>query len=104
MLLQLPRSSGQEAALDKYLEELEDPKSPHYHHRLSAHEFGERYGLAQQDLTRITDWLQSHGFAVNLVYRNHILVDFLGRLAKCVKHSTPGFTISKSMARRILPT
>lgn len=49
MMLQLRRSPEQERALEKYLDELEDPHSPNYHHWLTAQEFGERYGLAEQD-------------------------------------------------------
>jgi subtilase family serine protease len=75
--LQLRRSPEQEQALEKYLDELEDPKSPNYHRWLSAKQFGERYGLAEQDLAKITGWLQSHGFTVNLVYPNNV-IDFSG--------------------------
>ncbi|HLN48410.1 MAG TPA: protease pro-enzyme activation domain-containing protein, partial [Steroidobacteraceae bacterium] len=78
MLLQLRRSSDQEQAFEKYLDELEDPKSPNYHHWLSAQEVGARYGLAAQDLAAITDWLKSHGFTVNRVYPNGMVIDFSG--------------------------
>jgi subtilase family serine protease len=75
--LQLRRSPEQEQALEKYLDELQDPKSPNYHHWLTAQEFAARYGLAQGDLAKITGWLQSHGFTVNLVYPNNV-IDFSG--------------------------
>ncbi|MGA9721470.1 MAG: protease pro-enzyme activation domain-containing protein, partial [Candidatus Binatus sp.] len=78
MLLQLRRAPEQEDALDKYLAEVEDPKSPNYHHWLTADEFGARYGLASEDLTAISNWLKSHGFAVNRVYPNGIVIDFSG--------------------------
>ncbi|MGA7872771.1 MAG: protease pro-enzyme activation domain-containing protein [Candidatus Binatus sp.] len=78
MLLQLRRSAAQEQALEKYLDELEDPKSPNYHHWLTAQEFGEKYGLAGQDLAKITGWLQSHGLTVNRTYPNGTVIDFSG--------------------------
>ncbi|WP_331965655.1 protease pro-enzyme activation domain-containing protein [Candidatus Binatus sp.] len=78
LMLQLRRAPEQEQALEKYLDELEDPKSPNYHHWLTAQEFGDRYGLAGQDLAKITGWLQSHGLTVNAVYPNRIVVDFSG--------------------------
>ncbi|MFZ0660087.1 MAG: protease pro-enzyme activation domain-containing protein, partial [Candidatus Binataceae bacterium] len=78
MLLQLRRAPQQEQALKKYLDELEDPKSPNYHRWLTPQEFGEQYGLADQDLAKITDWLESHGFSVNTVYANGIVIDFSG--------------------------
>ena len=75
--LQLRRSPEQEQALDKYLDELQDPKSPNYHQWLTAQEFEARYGPAQEDLAKITGWLQAHGFTVNLVYPNNV-IDFSG--------------------------
>ena len=78
LMLQLRRAPEQEQALEKYLDELEDPKSPNYHHWLTAQEFGERYGLAGRDLAKITGWLQSHGLTVNAVYPNRIVIDFSG--------------------------
>ena len=78
MLLQLRRAPAQEQALEKYLDELEDPNSPNYHHWLTAQEFGEKYGLADQDLAKITGWLQSHGFTVNRTYPNATVIDFSG--------------------------
>ena len=78
MFLQLQRSPEQERALDLLIDQLHDPKSPNFHHWLTAQEFGQRYGLAAEDLTTITSWLQSHGFAVNVVYLNGVVVDFSG--------------------------
>ena len=78
MLLQLKRSPEQEQALQKFLDELQTAGSPSYHHWLTAEEFGERFGLAQQDLDTIAAWLESHGFRVNLVYPNRMLIDFSG--------------------------
>ena len=78
MLLQLQRSPEQEAAVNQLLDNLHNPKSPSYHQWLTAAEFGQQYGLAQQDLTTITSWLQSHGFRVNSVYTNGLLIDFSG--------------------------
>ncbi len=78
MLLQLQRSPEQQAALDQFTENLHNPKSPDFHHWLTAAEFGQRYGLAPQDLSTITGWLQSHGFTVNSVYTNGLLMDFSG--------------------------
>jgi subtilase family serine protease len=78
MLLQLRRAPAQEQALEKFLEQLEDPKSSNYHRWLTAAEFGQKYGLAEQDLTKITGWLQSHGLTVNTVYPSGMVIDFSG--------------------------
>jgi subtilase family serine protease len=78
MLLQLKRSPEQERELLQYIEELQEPSSPNFHHWLTAKEYGERFSLATQDLDVITRWLESHGFKVNVVYENGLLIDFSG--------------------------
>ena len=78
MLLQLQRPPEQEQALKEFIDQLHDPASPNFHRWLSAQEFGEKFGLAQDDLNTITTWLQSHGFQVNVVYPSGMLIDFSG--------------------------
>ena len=41
-------------------------------------QFGQAFGLAQQDLDTITSWLHAHGFTVNTVYPSGMLIDFSG--------------------------
>ena len=78
MLLQLQRSTEQEQALRQFLDELQKPGSANYHKWLSAQEFGEQFGLAQQDLDTISGWLAGHGLKVNLVYPSRMVIDFSG--------------------------
>jgi subtilase family serine protease len=78
MLLQLKRSPEQERELEQYIEQLTDKSSPNFHQWLSAKEFGERYGVSQQDRDAIKGWLQSHGLKVNVEYTNGTLLDFSG--------------------------
>ena len=78
MFLQLRRAPEQERALEQFIDQLTEPKSPDFHHWLTAKEIGERYGLAQQDMDAITGWLRSHGFTVNVVYPNGMVIDFSG--------------------------
>jgi pro-kumamolisin-like protein/IPT/TIG domain-containing protein len=82
MLLQLKRSPEQEQALQQFLDELHAKDSPNFHHWLTAQEFGEKFGLAKPDLDVITTWLESHGFRVNVVYPNGMLIDFSGTAAQ----------------------
>src|SRR5205823_3600124 len=77
LFLQLRRSPDQEQALEQFIEELHDPNSPNFHKWLTAKEFGERFGVAKQDLDIITSWLVSRGFAVNGLYPN-LVIDFSG--------------------------
>ena len=78
MLLQLKRSPEQERELLQLIDDLHNSSLPTFHHWLTAKEFGKRFGLANQDLDTITRWLQSHGFNVNVVYENGLLIDFSG--------------------------
>lgn len=78
MLLLLRRSPQQQRALESYLDELDDPKSPNYHHWLTPQEIGQHYGLAARDLSIITSWLKSHGFVIDRVYPNGTVIDFSG--------------------------
>ncbi len=78
MLLQLKRSPEQELALQQFIDELHTKGSPNFHHWLTAAEFGERFGLSQQDLDAITVWLESYGFKTNVVYPSGMLIDFSG--------------------------
>jgi subtilase family serine protease len=78
MLLQLQRSPEQEQALDRLIDSLHDRTSPNYQKWLTAAEFGKQFGLAQEDLTAIRNWLESRGFTVNVVYANGMLIDFSG--------------------------
>jgi hypothetical protein len=78
MMLLLQRSPESEKALEQFINQIHDPKSPLFHHWITAAEFGQKYGVAPADLAAVTDWLQSQGFEVNVVYRNGILIDFSG--------------------------
>jgi hypothetical protein len=78
MVLLLRRSPEQEQALEQFINDLHDPASAVFHHWIRAEEFGRRYGVASADVSWVTDWLESQGFQVNLVYTNRILIDFTG--------------------------
>src|SRR5580658_2648078 len=78
MLLQLRRSPQQEGQLLQFIEELQSPSSPNFHHWLTAKQYGERFGLVTQDLNVLTHWLESYGFKVNVIYANGLLIDFSG--------------------------
>jgi subtilase family serine protease len=82
MQLLLQRPAEREAELDALIEALHTPGSPQFHQWLTASEFGDRFGLADADIAQVTDWLKLHGFTVNSVAANHIVVDFSGTAAQ----------------------
>jgi subtilase family serine protease len=78
MLLQLRRSPEQEQAIQQFIDQLHDPQSANFHQWLTAGQIAQRYAPAQEDVDKVTAWLESHGFTVNVVYLGRMLVDFSG--------------------------
>ncbi len=80
MLLSRPDSTERE--LTRFIEAQQNPSSPHYHHWLTAREFGERFGPASADVELVVAWLQSHGFTVSGVQAGRTMIDFSGTAAQ----------------------
>jgi len=78
MLLVLTRSPDQQAALENLLAQQQDRSSPNYHNWLTPQQFGQQFGPSDQDVQKITAWLQSQGFHVNEVAAGHTAIDFSG--------------------------
>ena len=70
ILLFLQRSPEQELAVDEYITSLNDRKSSNFHQWLTPDELGSTYGVDDQDIQKITSWLESQGFVINQVYPN----------------------------------
>ena len=49
---------------------------------LTPQQLGARFGLAAADLNTVQGWLESHGFAINRVYENALVIDFTGSAAQ----------------------
>jgi subtilase family serine protease len=82
MLLQLQRSPEQEDAVRGLIDDLHNSRSGKFHQWLTAEEFGKAYAPAQEDLDKVTAWLESHGFTVNVVYSSGMAIDFSGTAAQ----------------------
>ena len=78
ILLYLQRSPQQEQALEEYIDSLNDRTSPNFHQWLSPEELGSTYGVADEDILKITNWLESQGFVINRVYENKMMLDISG--------------------------
>jgi subtilase family serine protease len=78
MYLLLNRSPEQEQAADSLVNQLHDEKSPSFHQWLTSDEVAEKFGPADEDVTAVTTWLETHGFTVHNVYRANGVVDFSG--------------------------
>ena len=64
MLLLLKPSPTQQSELDALVEAQQNPASALYHDWLTPAEYGARFGVSAQDMSRVTAWLAAHGFAV----------------------------------------
>ena len=82
LLLQLQRPPELEKELQQFIDDLHDPQSPNFHKWLTAQQFGEKFGVAQQDVDNVTRWLESFGFKVNFVYPSLTLMDFSGNASQ----------------------
>jgi subtilase family serine protease len=78
ILLQLKSSPDQQAALEQLLADQQDPSSARYHQWLTPRQFGEQFGVAQQDLDTITAWLESQGFRVTEAATGKRSMEFSG--------------------------
>jgi hypothetical protein len=78
MLLVLKRSAAQEFALRKTLDDQQDKFSPSYHQWATPEQFGKQFGISDNDLQTVTNWLQGHGFQVDQVTKGRTVIEFSG--------------------------
>jgi subtilase family serine protease len=76
------RSSVQQEALQKRLAGQQDPRSPNYHQWLTPEQFARQFGLASNDVARVTGWLESEGFVVDRVALSRTQVSFTGSVRR----------------------
>ncbi|MGE5246938.1 MAG: protease pro-enzyme activation domain-containing protein, partial [Verrucomicrobiota bacterium] len=82
IILHLARRPGADLELQQLLADQQNPSSPDFHHWLTPEEFGERFGLPQESLSRIVAWLQEQGFTVDEVARGRGWINFTGTAAQ----------------------
>jgi subtilase family serine protease len=80
--LSLKRTPEQQAALDRLLEEQQDPASSNYHKWLTPEEFGEQFGSSRADLDQIRGWLATSGFMIDYVAPARNWIVFSGPAAQ----------------------
>ncbi len=78
MTLNFNRSAAQQASLNNLLTAQQNPSSSSYRQWLTAAQFGEQFGMSQQDLDQVTAWLQSQGFTVDKVAESRTSIRFSG--------------------------
>jgi pseudomonalisin len=78
----LQRSPQQQKAFEKFLQQLQDPSSPNYHHFLTPVQVGKRFGASQQDIEAVSQWLSGQGLRVDSVANSRMMIDFSGNAAQ----------------------
>jgi pseudomonalisin len=82
MVLTLLPDTAQQEALTQLLDDQHNPESPYYHQWLTPEQFGERFGVSESDTAQVTEWLQTHGMAVEEITAGNGSVVFSGTAAQ----------------------
>lgn len=78
LLLLLKRDPATAARLQKRIEAMHDPRSSEFHRWLSPGQLASQFGIHPQDMDAIQQWLLSHGFTINHVYKSGLVLDIAG--------------------------
>ena len=76
------RTPEQDAAAEKFLDDLQNPSSPSYHKWLTPEQYADRFGISSSDLNKVTAWLQSQGLTVNRTARGRTQLWFSGTVGQ----------------------
>ncbi|MGA8111646.1 MAG: protease pro-enzyme activation domain-containing protein, partial [Acidobacteriaceae bacterium] len=76
----LGHSPAQQRALNQFLDDVQNPSSPHYHHWLTPAQYGALYGPSDADLQTVEAWLQSNGFQIDEVPEARNFIRFSGNI------------------------
>jgi uncharacterized protein (TIGR03437 family) len=82
MVMLLQPSPAQQSDLAQLVAAQQDPASPQYHKWLTPEVFGERFGLSQGDLAKISAWLKAEGFSIDRQSRAGNWIAFSGSAAQ----------------------
>lgn len=82
MVLVLAADPVQDAMLAELLRAQQDPGSRYYHHWLTPEQFGKRFGVSQNDVNQVRQWLQGNGLEVEDEPIAHRTLVFSGTVAQ----------------------
>lgn len=76
------RSTEQESRLQALIAAQQDSASPMYHKWLTPDEFAANFGIADSDISKVSDWLKQQGFTIDGVARSKNRITFSGTVAQ----------------------
>jgi hypothetical protein len=75
-------SATQQADLENLLAQQQDRSSPNFHKWLTPAQFADRFGMSQNDIAKVSAWLESEGFTVASVANSRNQISFDGTVAQ----------------------
>ncbi len=78
LVLMLKGSTAQQQAAAQLVSEQQDPASPNYHRWLTPEQYADRFGVSQNDVAQVVQWLQSQGFTGARVAHSRLWISFRG--------------------------
>ena len=95
MSLRFSMTGTQQAALTQVLADQQNPASSSYHQWLTPEQFRAEFGLSEDDLAAVSNWLAQQGFQVTEVARGGLFVRFSGTVAQAEQaFQTQIYTVS----------
>jgi Pro-kumamolisin, activation domain/Bacterial Ig-like domain (group 3) len=82
MSISFKLSAAQQTSLDALLTAQQTPSSASYHQWLTPAQYANQFGMSQQDIDKVTEWLQSQGFTVDNVSESRTNIRFSGTVAQ----------------------
>jgi hypothetical protein len=82
MILALNLDVERQQILDGLVREQQNPGSPHYHQWLTPEEYGEHFGISENDLEQVLNWLRIHGMKIEEVTAGRRAIIFSGTAAQ----------------------
>ena len=82
MIMVLQASPEQDYALMTLIDQQLDSGHANFHHWITPDEFGAALGVADADIGKVTDWLESEGFTVEEVAAGKRFIQFSGTSAQ----------------------
>ena len=90
-------SAAQQADLNQFLADLQNPNSPSYHQWLTPAQFGARFGMSSSDLAKVTSWVTGQGLSVVSISpsSNYVIVSgTVPQIEKAFNTSIPNLSSS----------
>jgi uncharacterized repeat protein (TIGR01451 family) len=85
LIMVLRPSVEQDHALQILLDRQLDKSSPSFHKWLQPEEFGNRFGVADEDIAKVTSWMREKGLTVEQVAKGKRFIQFSGSVDQVEK-------------------